>query len=188
MHEFDDELWNDEGNPDDKELNQLIDEWLSNDRPERYDSGDKEWMDNVVAKTIESLNNRPDHEEVISDAARRRVYQREGQATKRANKVLRNIAETGALPIGWGEGGEWKAFLVDVLSPPLSIGRQRVRLGAASPSELEQWVLENVREEDKRRTAQASSREGARLVADWERAQGVQRFEDLRPPSGDRQS
>lgn len=176
----DDYLLDDEDQPDDKELNQLIDEWLSQSRPERYDSGEKGWMDEAVKKAAEKLQLRPDREQVIQDAARRRVYQREGQATKRANKVLRDIADTGQMPFGWAEGDDWRSFLSDILSLPLSIARQRVRFGACTGPDLEQWELENAREEDKRRLAQIGAREGARLLASWINAQGVSRVEDLR--------
>lgn len=180
---FDDEPLTDE-TPDDKELTDLIDLWLSDDRPERYDATDKDWMDDAVEKATEQLKRRPNADEVIHDAARRRVYQREGQATKTANRNLRNIAKTGALPLGWGEGDDWKSFLADVLNRPLSIAHMRVRFGAASATDLEQWELENAREEDKRRLAQIETREGARLLADWLRKQGAQRVEDVRTVGG----
>lgn len=175
---FEDDVPDDE-TPDDKELNQLIDLALTDARPDRYDAGDREWAEDVVKMAAKELKGRLDRDELIEDSARRRVNQREGQATKRANKVLRNIAETGALPIGWGEGEDWKEFLAEALNSPLSIDRERVRLGAASPGDLEQWELVNAREEDKRKLAQINTRKGGRMLADWMRAQSVQRVEDL---------
>lgn len=187
MHEFDDEAWDDGDGPDDKGLSHLIDLWLSDVRPERYGAGDREWMNSVVEKVAESLKSRPDRDEVIYEAACRRVYNREGQATKRANRVLRDIAEKGALPIGWGDGDGWKETLAEILSMPLSLPEKvRVRLGAAGAADLEQWMFERIREEDKRRLAEAAARDGARLLIDWVRAQGVQRIDDLRVQSVDR--
>lgn len=182
MHEFDDESW-DDGEPDDKGLSHLIDLWLSDDRPERYHSEEKEWMDGVVGKVAASLKGRADRDEVIHEAARRRVYAREGQATRRANRVLRDIAEKGALPLGWGEGDGWREALAPILSMPLSLPEKvRVRLGACNDRDLEQWMFERIREEDKRRLAEAAAREGARLLIEWIRAQQVHRFDDLRVP------
>lgn len=177
-----DEFLGDES-PETKELNDLIDDWLAAERPERYDAGDKEWMEGVVKRAATRLEGQPDHARVFLDAARRRVYLREGTATRRANKFLRDIARTGQMPIGWGEGEAWKSVLSDILSAPLSIDRQRVRLGAATPADLEAWELENAREEDKRRLAQIEARLGARLLGDWLRAQGAQRVDDFRPPT-----
>lgn len=167
--------------PDDKELNQLIDQWLAQERPERYDSNEKEWMAAVVEKARDALKDRRNDDEVITDAARRRVHQREGQATKSANRVLRTIAETGQLPLGWGEGDTWRTMLFDILHLPLAVAKQRVRLGAANAADLEQWELENAREEDKRKLAQIAARRGARMLASWVQAQGAQRVEDLDP-------
>lgn len=165
----------------DTDLNQSIDVWLSEDRPERYDPADRNWMSRTIAKAVQVLKDREDSDQVIEEAARRLVIQREGQASKSANRILRNIAESEALPIGWGEGDTWQHLRDEVLSLPLSIAKRvRIRMGAISPAELEQWELENAREEDKRRLAQIAARKGARLLAEWSRLQKVQRVEDLR--------
>jgi hypothetical protein len=183
MYELDpDEEFHEQGDesPDDKELSQLIDEWLASERPERYDSTDKEWMSAVIVKARDALKARREDDDVIAESARRLVHQREGQATKRANRVLRNISRTGQLPLDWGQGDNWRMLLFETLSLPLAIDKKRVRFGAASASDLDQWELENAREEDKRKLAQIESRRGAKLLADWVRSQGAGRVEDLR--------
>ena len=168
--------------PDDKDLNELIDLWLSDDRPDRYQASEKEWMDVVVERATKALQGRPDKDGVIQDIARRRVYQREGQATRRANKVLRDIGDTGQLPLGWDDEELWREMLYEKLRLPLSIEQQRVRLGAASPADLESWKTTNKREEEKRNAAQEAARQGADLLARWVREQHVLRVEDLRAP------
>lgn len=181
MNEWDenDESWDEE--PDDKELSHLIDRWLSDVRPERYHSERKGWMDGVVDKVAASLRDRDDRDQVIYEAARRRVYTREGQATRRANKVLRDIAKKGALPLGWGDGDEWREVLAPILSLPLSLPeKKRVRFGSASDRDLEQWMFERIRQEDKRRLAEAEAREGARLLIEWLRSQDVNKIENLK--------
>jgi hypothetical protein len=160
--------------PDDKGLNQLIDEWLSEERPERYDAETKDWMDPVVEQVATELSRRP-REDVVRDNAQRRVYQREGIATKTANRILRDIADSGQLPL------EFEEDPLGRLRLPLSIDRQRVRFGAASAEDLKEWELENSREQDKRDQAQIESREGSRLLRGWMQEQGVHRVEDLRP-------
>lgn len=170
--------------PSDKQLTHDIDEALARVRPERYDASDKDWMDEVVETVREMLEERR-RDEVIRDAAARRVYRREAEATKRTNRILRDINETGRLPLGWGEGDDWRTVLFDLLHLPLSIARQRVRFGVASAHDLEQWELESGREEDKRRAAQIAARQGARLLVDWLKDQEVERVEDLRDGAGD---
>lgn len=168
--------------PNDKQLNHDIDGALSHIRPERYDAEEKEWMDSVVEIVREVLSERT-RDEVLRDEARRRVYRREAEATKHLNRILRNIDDTGQLPIGWGEGDNWRDMLFDVLHMPLSIARKRVRFGVANAADLEQWELESAREEDKRRAAQISARSGARLLQQKLREQGAKRIEELRVES-----
>lgn len=165
--------------PTDKQLTHDIDEALGKVRPERYDAGDKEWMDEVV-ELVQEAAERRDRADVFADWARRRVYRREAEATKRTNRILRDIDATGQLPLGWGEGDSWRELLFDLLHLPLSIARERVRLGVANAQDLEQWELESAREEDKRRAAQISARSGARLLGQWLKDQGASRVEDLR--------
>lgn len=175
----------DEESVDDKELNHLIDQWLAQLRPERYDPSDKDWMDDAVERAHEALLERNDNASVVADAARRRVYQREGHATKRANKLLRTIFEAGQLPLGWGEEN-WQVALFEDLRLPLSIDKtRRVRIGAAGPEDFTEWEVEARREQAKWAEARDNARNGALLVAAWLREQGARRFEDLRPPQPD---
>lgn len=167
--------------PDDKQITHDIDEALAKVRPERYDSKEKDWMESVVDLAEEALGKLP-RDEVIRDAARRKVYRREAESTKRTNRILRDINDTGQLPLGWGEGDAWLELLFDLLHLPLSIARKRVRLGVASASDLQQWVQESKREEDKRNKAENTARDGAELLAGWLLEQGADRVEDLKIP------
>lgn len=182
MHEYHEEPWDEIDSQDDKELNQLIDEALNNARPDRYFTRDRSWMDDVVQMAAEELERRPNE---ASEAARRLVHRREGQATQSANRVLRNIARAGTLLPGWGVGEAWERIRTDYLSLPLSVGGERVRLGAASPDDLGLWRQVRERDAEKRLSAEAETWKGADLLIEWVRAQGVQRVEDLRAPSGE---
>ncbi len=164
--------------PSDKQLTHDIDKALGKARPERYAADDKEWMDSVVDMATKQYGSRK-VEELKRDLARRRVYRRESEATKRTNKILRNIDETGQLPLGWGDGEKWKELFHDILHDPLSIAGQRVRLGVATAQDLEQWELESAREEDKRRAAQIGARSGARLLQKWLKDKGANRVDEL---------
>lgn len=169
----------------DKQLSHLIDGWLADARPERYEGDDQEWMEPVFDKAREALLQCQTREQAIADAARRRVRGREGQAVKRTHKELRSIAETGQLPFGWGEGDDWKKYHFELLQLPLKIAGERVRLGSASGEDLTQWQLENSREGDEDQLRRISARRGAQLLADWQAAQQVRRVEDLRPKTGE---
>lgn len=165
--------------PSEKQLTHDIDEELAKVRPERYSAEGKDWMESVVDMAAGQLNDRK-VEELKRDLARRRVYRREAEATKKTNKVLREIYEEGRLPFGWGDP-EWEEALHYLLHLPLSIARQRVRLGVASAQDLEQWELESGREEDKRKAAQIAARRGARLLQEWLREQKAKRVDQLKP-------
>lgn len=177
MHEFDEEPWDEIGSQEEKELNQLIDEALNAARPDRYFTRDRSWMDGVVEMVAEELERRPRE---LADDARKRVHQRDGVATQSANRVLRNIAQAGTLLPGWGLGESWERIRADYLSLPLSIGGERVRLGAASPDDLGLWRQVRERDAEKRMDAERETWEGADLLIKWVREQGVQRVEDLR--------
>jgi hypothetical protein len=170
----------DDANDDEKEeLSQLIDRLLAEMRPERYDIADKDWMAAVIEKASDELE-AMDRDDLIADVARRRVHGREAQATRKANDFLRLIARTGQLPLGWGEGDEWKLMQGGVLRLPISIEKLRVRLGAASPNDLEEWILAREEQQDRELAARELSRNGAVLLREWMSSQHVLRVEDLR--------
>jgi hypothetical protein len=70
-------------------------------------------------------------------------------------------------------------MLFDILRSPLSIDGKRVRLGIAGAADLQQWELQNYREQEARNLAQEQSRSGARLLAEWVTGRGVDHVEDL---------
>lgn len=163
----------------DRELNVKIDRWLAQVRPDRYVAGDNEWLKPVVTKATAEFHRLQTIEEIVSAAVLTRVRGREGQATRKTNKILRDISETGALPLGWGDGENWKIMLIGTLSLPMSISDNRVRFGAATADDLTHWELERGREMDAVMVASAAARRGARTIADWLQAQGARRVEDL---------
>lgn len=177
MHEHDDEPWDEIASQEEKELNEIIDDALNAARPDRYFTRDRSWMDGVIQLAAEELERRPSE---AADAARKLVHGREGQATQSANRVLRKIAQEGTLLPGWGVGETWERIRADYLSLPLSIGGERVRLGAASPNDLKLWRQVRERDSEKRMGAEHETWKGADLLIEWVEQQGVQRVEDLR--------
>lgn len=166
--------------PEDKSLNHVIDEMLINTRPERY-APDAEWFDPLVDEVVGELDSRPDRAKVLRTAARNLVGRREQEQCKRVHSVLRDIGKTGALPLGWGETDDWKSLLAPILNLPLRFPDTgtKVRLGAVSPSDLWQWIVEDSADDDADKIRRANTRYGARLLYDWMTAQNVNRSEDL---------
>lgn len=177
----------DEFDPRDEEpdLNQLIDGWLNETRPERYDSRDKDWwMEVVYEKTAAVLREHPP-DTVALDRARQLVRRREGDAGRRAYLFLKGILIDGQPPLGWdGVSDDWKALCGGDLKLPLRIGHARVRVGAASPDELSKWIIAELDLQNARWAEMEQARGGAEWLIEQMRQQDVQRVEDLRFPGG----
>ncbi|WP_327594684.1 hypothetical protein [Streptomyces chartreusis] len=177
---YDEEPWEETGPLDDEGLTQHVDLWLLDARPERYDTSDKEWLSGVVDKVAREYLRRTDLQEVVHQAAQRLVHAREGQATQRGNRFLRKIAAEGTLPAEWGEGEDWRQVLAHGLRMPLSLGGQRVCIGAAGKPDLRQWLLEREQQREKRQATETATDKGALLLIGWVERQGVDRVDDLR--------
>jgi hypothetical protein len=107
------------------DLNHHIDLMLDRCRPDRYDVGDNTWRLKVYTDVASRLPVR----RALELAAQQIVDQLEGIATRVANGLLRKIGETKQWPIDWMDAGD----------RPLSIGRERVKLAAATAEDLQQW-------------------------------------------------
>jgi len=177
---YDEETWDQAGPLDDEGLAQHVDLWLLDARPERYDTSDKTWLSGVVDKVVHEYMRRSDLQEVVHGAAERLVHHREGQATQRGNRFLRKIAHEGTLPAEWGDGDDWRQVLAHGLRMPLSLGGQRVCIGAAGVADLKQWVLEREKQREKRQATETATEQGALLLMAWAERQGVDRVDDLR--------
>jgi hypothetical protein len=109
-----------------EDLNAHIDELLEKERPDRYDSGDKSWMDPIVA-VVEGLI---PAEQASSIAASGIVYLRETQATKSANRFLRAIDQSGQQPLDW----------FDYRRRPIAWDEHRVCLEVAEAFDFRDWA------------------------------------------------
>lgn len=110
------------------EYRRQIDRLLDEHRPARANAGDKDWREPVYGW---ARNHIPDESNLVRHFAERSVDGREGQATKRGNRVLR-LWLHGQTPL------EWK-----ICGPlPIVANRVRVRLDAAIPDEVEDAATE----------------------------------------------
>lgn len=122
-------------------------------RPDRYDPADHTWQAPVIAAVAGDIT----IEEARQIAAGRLVSNAEATATRRTNKLLRQIIETGALPLDW----------MDCLSWPLAIDdNERVALRAANADDLRRFANRERRAAANDFAARNESCEGALRLAD----------------------
>ena len=134
-------------------------------RPDRYVAGSsRDWAAEVVAEVARDI----DQFEARRMAAEQIVAQVEGAATRAANLLMRQIHNTGALPLDWWDRARW----------PLSVGDDRVCFEALTPEDVNSFAIE-----EERATADYSARldavEGARLLSELLRKSGAHTVRDL---------
>lgn len=145
-----------------EDLNAYIDEQLDRYRPDRYDIGDDTWRRQIYADIEQWV---PEIE-AKRIAAKQIVDQREGSATRKANALLRDIGKTEQWPLDW----------MDYVDRPISVGGERVRLGASSSNDFRQWAIDERRRAAQDSTARFMACEGAEWVADSIDGYGVATF------------
>lgn len=148
-----------------------IDELLYENRPDRYDvrsSGDTEvdaeWLDTVADKVAADL----DIEDVLKQFSRNLVRQREGRATRSANKVLRQFAQDGQLMLGWWEQERQPVAIVTRTQKPgrdPEIREERVALGALTAKDLLAFANEERVRAGRDFAARNATCDGAELMA-----------------------
>lgn len=105
-----------------------VDVLLNERRPDRYTPGvDDEWLDIVAQEVAELIPER----DARAIAARLRVGRREGDKTRQTNKLLREIHQSGELPLDW----------METMNLPLAAGKERVALRACSPEDFEEFAI-----------------------------------------------
>lgn len=131
----------------------LIDLLLAERRPDRYEpDGGDEWLDSIISEVAAEIT----VDEARWLLARHEVKQREGEKTKGANRLLREIGETKQLPLDWFEN----------LHLPIAVGKERVALRAATPLDLRNFANEERRRAASDFTARNATCEGAEWLAD----------------------
>ena len=144
--------------------NELIDRLLDKHRPDRYAAGDNSWRDPVYAAVAIQVT----VAQARHIAAQHIVDQREGQATRQANALLREVGRTKQWPLDW----------MDVDRRPLSIGGDRVRLDAVEARDLREWELEERRRAASEFVACNQACDGAKWLADEMDGNGWSTFAD----------
>jgi hypothetical protein len=97
-------------------------------RPDRYDAGDKEWMEPVIGLAAQTM---PNQYKAVRVHAESVVSNLDGGATRAANQEILKWAD-GHKPLFWHELG----------ALPFSCGKLRIRLDAGTPDDYEQAAYE----------------------------------------------
>lgn len=154
------------------ELNAEIDRLLRERRPDRYDSeAGTGWLDEVAAE-IEPM---VEGERVVRRLASQLVRSREAVATRKANKLMRDISrsvESGEPlmqeAIDWMMSFDWPLSIPDMLENDqgkMETVTTRVALRALTSDDLRLFALRERQAADKDYAARAASCKGAEWVA-----------------------
>ncbi|CAM2808007.1 hypothetical protein COJE103337_04055 [Corynebacterium jeikeium] len=135
---------------------------LNANRPDRYI--DKTWIDQVADSIPIDVNHM---EEIARAHLRHQARALESNFTKSANSVMREYRRTGQEPLDWQLVGEIpisvkNTILVD--GKPKTV-RERVKLAAATPRDLELWAEEERRASDREHKSRMLSVEAAEIWA-----------------------
>lgn len=105
-----------------------IDRRLSELRPARVGSDERDWREPVYGW---ARNHIPDESRLVHNYAEQTVNDREGQATKQGNRIVRAFLH-GQAPLEWSIVGPY----------PVRVGKMRIRLDAASLEDIEDAARE----------------------------------------------
>lgn len=140
-------------------------------RPDRYKSGDLTWAQEVIESLADHAEDDPELQRRTNLAYAEQVVKSwDRKATNSVNGLLREIKRTGALPLEW----------MDFRRLPLSIDKEKFRLGTVSPELLEQWELAERRRAASDFAARNDACDGARMLGDWITLSGST-FDDIDP-------
>lgn len=146
-----------------------INDMLDLCRPDRYEQGEYGWLDPVIADIAALI---PPADAQLR-AARDIVVRKEGDATKRTNRLLREVVSTGQVPLDW----------MDLLSSPLAVGDERVALRACTPDDFRRFAAKERRAAANEFASRNDSCEGALFLADLIEDKGLTFAADIPTPA-----
>lgn len=150
--------------------NEQIDLLLDQHRPDRYDVDDHTWRAPVVAVVAQQMPIR----QAQQVAAERLVGDREGRATRSVNSLMRRVARERQWPL--------PDLADDLMRRPMSIGAERVCLGAAQARDFEQWAIDERRDAAQDFSARSEACDGAEWIAREMSSNGWTLFADAYAP------
>jgi hypothetical protein len=151
---------------------ETIPELLDQHRPDRYDPTDHDWQAPVVALVAAELT----VAEARQIAAGKLVSTAEATATRRTNRLLREVEASGTRPLDWMDAMDWPLAVSD---------SERVALRAATDDDLDKFAIRERRAAANDFAARNSSCEGAIALAEAMRDQDVEFVSKLEFPEVD---
>lgn len=143
-----------------------IDQLLNERRPDRYEpEGGDEWLDLIVDEVANSIP----VAEARALAARQLVRNRETSKLRAANRIIREIGINRLLPMDW----------LDTVHLPISVGKERVSLRAATPNDFRRFATEERRRAASDFTSRNQTCEAAEFIADHMDATGARSGREL---------
>lgn len=151
---------------------EMIPALLDRCRPDRYDPADKTWQVPVIERVACEIS----MAEARQIAAGKLVSVAEATATKRTNRLLREIADCGSWPLDWFEAMAW----------PLALDEnERVSLRAAGSDDFTRFANRERRAASLDFTSRNATCEGALFIADYMAEHGIEVAADIRPEVGE---
>lgn len=147
------------------DLNETIDDRLNLARPDRYEPGDESWLQSIIDDIANEIPSYDARQRVARDI----VIRREAEATKRTNRVLRDVIRSGQLPFDWFDIRRW----------PLGVGDQRVALGACTSDDFREFANIERRRAANDFATRNESCEGAEFLAELIDDKGVTFADEL---------
>lgn len=145
---------------------EMIPALLDQHRPDRYDPEDHSWQQPVIERVAFDIT----AAEARQMAAAKLVSNAEATATKRTNRLLRDITSAGTFPLGW----------FDALAWPLAVDdHERVALRAAIANDFVRFANRERRAAANDFSARNDTCEGAQFVADYMAEHGIEFASDI---------
>lgn len=187
--QYPDDLDIDAPEPSKKEIHRYIEQLLPAYRPnERYANADKTWMEPVFKLAYdEAKRYELTRDGLLRDWIRNSVLKQERNAARVTDNLMRKIGSEGRLPLGWGEGDEWKKSLGLYLRSPLRLlSDQRVPFGVAALTDFDEWDTARDEKFKRVRAAHDEGKQGFRVIKDlFEGQPKARRADQLSQPDED---
>lgn len=147
------------------ELRHEVEALLGLDRPDRYEAGDTGWMDRAMdyaASRVPASTARAVYAETFVKGV-------ESNQLRASNKLLREVFRSKEFPFDW----------IEQFRTPVSVGKDRVTLAAATPRDLDAFATEERRRAARDFTSRNETCEAAEWLAEQMQAQGADRLDRL---------
>lgn len=129
-----------------------LDALMARHRPDRYRAGDLSWTAAVEQVVGDSFT----WKQARQIAAEAQIKAREAQATRKANRLLRELSNTGVMPLDWLDLARW----------PVAVGAERICFEAMTAADFRQFATDERDAANRDHAARLDTCKGAEMLAD----------------------